>query len=181
MSHTRPSPEQLRVIEEFGIVTEAHGMPRMAGRILGRLLMCDPPHQSLSDLAEDVQASKGSVSTMTRLLIERNILERVTFGGDRNDYVRVRNGSIGEMFADTARHAERQALLLERACAVADDPSPEGLARLRDAYDFFSFMKDEFPALLERWQARRSSRSGAPPDAPTPGPTVSTTRRKEDE
>jgi len=167
LSHTSPSPEQLRVIEEFGIITEAHGMPRMAGRILGRLLMCDPPHQSLSDLAEDVQASTGSVSTMTRLLIQRNILERVTFPGDRHDYVRVRNGSIGEMFADTARHAERQALLLDRACAVADDQSPEGLARLREAYDFFSFMKDEFPALLERWQALRSRRTALTGEAAT--------------
>jgi DNA-binding transcriptional regulator GbsR (MarR family) len=172
----------MQLIEEFGIVTEARGMPRMAGRILGRLLMCSPPHQSLSRLAEDVQASKGSVSTMTRLLIQRNILERVTFPGDRQDYVRVRNGSIGEVFTDTASHAERQALLLERALAVADDRSPEGLARLRDAYDFFSFMKDEFPALLERWQARHSRHADAATHtAARLNADDPTTRTKEDE
>lgn len=183
MNHIPPSPEQMRVIEEFGIITETHGMPRMAGRILGRLLMCHPPHQSLSNLAEDVQASKGSVSTMTRLLIQRNILERVSFPGDRQDYVQVRGGSIGEMFTDIALHAERQALLLDRACAVADDRSPEGLARLREAHDFFSFMKDEFPALLERWQARRTRPAGPTPGTVTPRTpdTPPTTGTKEDE
>lgn len=171
----------MRVIEEFGIVSEAHGMPRMAGRILGRLLMCTPPHQSLSCLAEDVQASKGSVSTMTRLLIERRIVERITFPGDRQDYVRVRSGSIGEMFTHTIRHADIQARLLERALTVADDHSTEGLARIREAHDFFSFMRDEFPALLERWQERQAHSADADPAQTTSRRTNPDPRTKEDE
>ncbi|MHB9149508.1 MAG: efflux RND transporter permease subunit [Thermoleophilia bacterium] len=36
----RDTPVQPQVIEDFGLAFEDQGMPRMAGRILGRLLMC---------------------------------------------------------------------------------------------------------------------------------------------
>ncbi len=49
---------------------------RMAGRMLGWLLICDPPHQSMNAIADVLQASKGSISTMTRLLIQLDLIER---------------------------------------------------------------------------------------------------------
>lgn len=142
----------------------------MAGRILGRLLMCDPPHQSLAHLGRDLQASKGSVSTMTRLLIDRRMAERVTFPGDRQDYIRVRSGSAGEVFRDVAQHAALQTRLLERALRVVDTDSPEGTARIREAHDFFSFMRDEVPTLLERWEVRHAT-AALSPDPPLSGAT----------
>lgn len=155
------------MIEEFGLIFEAHGIPRMAGRILGRLLMCHPPHQSLAQLGRDLQASKGSVSTMTRLLIDRRMAERVTFPGDRLDFIRVRSGSAGELFRDVAQHSALQTRLLERALEVVDDASPEGTARIREAHDFFSFMRDEVPTLLARWEARRAAAALSPDPAPS--------------
>jgi DNA-binding transcriptional regulator GbsR (MarR family) len=158
-----PSDEQLLVIEDFGLVFEAHGMPRMAGRILGRLLMCDPPHQSMNQLAETLGASKGSVSTMTRLLIDKGMVERLCFPGDRHDYFRIRSGTTSDMFREQMRHAKAELDLFERAMLVADDRSDEGLRRLRDAHDFFEFIQQEIPALLERWEMNReSSRDNTP-------------------
>jgi DNA-binding transcriptional regulator GbsR (MarR family) len=153
----RPSDEQLLVIEDFGLVFEAHGMPRMAGRILGRLLMCDPPHQSMNQLAEALGASKGSVSTMSRLLIDKGMVERLCFPGDRHDYFRVRSGTTSDMFRDQMRHAKAQLDLFERAMLVADDRSDEGLRRLRDAHDFFAFIQREIPELLRRWEITRAT------------------------
>ena len=49
---------------------EQIGYPRMAGPILGWLLICDPPVQSTGELADVLGASKESLSTMTRLLIQ---------------------------------------------------------------------------------------------------------------
>ncbi len=60
---------------------EEMGFPRMAGRILGWLLICDPPEQSAGQLAGVLQASKGSLSTMTRLLIQMGLVERVGLPG----------------------------------------------------------------------------------------------------
>ena len=54
-------------VEEVGIVFEQTGLPRMAGRILGWLLIAEPPHQSTEQLINALMASKGSISSMTRL------------------------------------------------------------------------------------------------------------------
>ena len=46
-----------RFVEEVGIFFEQQGMPRMAGRILGCLLISDSPHQTTGELAEALLAS----------------------------------------------------------------------------------------------------------------------------
>ena len=46
-------------VEEVALVFEEIGLIRMAGRILGWLLISNPPYQSADELAEALQASKG--------------------------------------------------------------------------------------------------------------------------
>jgi DNA-binding transcriptional regulator GbsR (MarR family) len=152
-----PSAEQQELIEEFGLVFETHGMPRMAGRILGRLLMCSPPHQSMTHLAGALQASKASISTTTAMLAQMGFVERLALPGDRQDYFRVRPTSTVMHVRDMTRRLQAQLALVERGMAVADDQSPEGLARLMQARDFFRFMATELPALLERWEQTRAA------------------------
>lgn len=152
MSETAAQPQ---VIEDFGLAFEDQGMPRMAGRILGRLLMCDPPHQSMNQLVETLGASRGSVSSMTRLLIDRGVIERLSLPGDRHDWFRIRTGSMTDIFREHTQRSIIPLRLLERAMEAADDRSVDGLVRLREARDFLAFMQRELPTLLERWDALR--------------------------
>ena len=54
--------EEKKFIEEVGIVFEQTGLPRMAGRIFGWLLLSDPPHQSNIQLAEALKVLKDNSS-----------------------------------------------------------------------------------------------------------------------
>jgi DNA-binding transcriptional regulator GbsR (MarR family) len=157
-----PSAEQQELIEEFGLVFEVHGMPRMAGRVVGRLLMCWPPHQSMTHLAEALQASKASISTTTAMLVQMGFVERLTFPGDRQDYFRVRPTSTAIHVQEMARRLRAQLALVERGLAVADSQTTEGLARLVQARDLFGFMARELPALLERWEQTRAAATADP-------------------
>ena len=56
--------EERHFVEDVGITFEQTGLPRTAGRIFGWLLISDPPHQSTSELAEALMASRGSISSM---------------------------------------------------------------------------------------------------------------------
>jgi DNA-binding transcriptional regulator GbsR (MarR family) len=49
----------------------------LAGRVYGWLLICDPPQQSLTDLAQMLWVSKASVSTVARQLQEGGMIERL--------------------------------------------------------------------------------------------------------
>ena len=80
--------EAKNFVEEVGIAFEQTGLPRMAGRVFGWLLISDPPYQSSTELAEALMASKGSISTTTRLLIQLGLAERFVIPGERHDNFR---------------------------------------------------------------------------------------------
>src|SRR5664280_2152746 len=88
-----------RFVEELGVLLELEaGTPRMVGRTLGWLLVCDPPEQSAAELAQMLQASKGSISTATRLLLRMGFIERARFRGERFDRFRAQPEAWDEFF-----------------------------------------------------------------------------------
>ncbi|WP_460527165.1 hypothetical protein [Flindersiella endophytica] len=57
-------------VEEIGLYFAGVRLPRMPGRILGWLLVCDPPHQSAEELAAALQVSSGSISVHASTAME---------------------------------------------------------------------------------------------------------------
>ncbi len=72
-------------IELMGLIYQADGAPRIAGRIFGLLLVEDEPH-ALQDIAERLQVSKASASTNARLLAEKGVIRLTTKPGVRQDF-----------------------------------------------------------------------------------------------
>ena len=145
--------EEYRFVEEVGIVFEHTGLPRMAGRIFGWLLISDPPHQSTDELAEALLASKGSISTSTRLLIQIGLIERLSLPGVRHDYFRLR--------PDAWRHMIKHGLedevkmfrqLAERGLELPSGKTPLSRRWLEEMRDMYTFFERELPTLLERWE-----------------------------
>jgi DNA-binding transcriptional regulator GbsR (MarR family) len=147
--------EEKHFVEEFGIAFEQIGMPRMAGRILGWLFISDPPHQSTDQLAEALMASKGSISTVTRLLIQIGLIERISLPGVRHDYFRIRPGALQHQLKQGVEQVAMFRKLAERGLELMEGKAPlarQGLEEMRDMYAFF---EREFPSLLERWEQER--------------------------
>ena len=147
--------EKKGFVEEVGLLFEQTGLPRMAGRILGWLLISDPPHQTTSDLTEALLASKGSISTVTRLLIRIGLIERTSLPGERRDYFRIKPGAwhqfMGESLAQTT--ALRQ--LAERGLELLEGEAHLNRQWLEEMRDMYAFFEREFPALMERWEQER--------------------------
>jgi len=74
-----------RFIEQMGIVAQGDGVPRIAGRMMGLMIFDGRPY-SFSELATELQVSRGSVSTNARVLERQGIIERTAIPGDRQDY-----------------------------------------------------------------------------------------------
>ena len=77
MDQRTRNEEQRRLVEEFGLLYEQMGGTRMAGRVSGYLLMCDPPVQSLTQIAEALGVSKAAVSGAARVLLQFGVVELV--------------------------------------------------------------------------------------------------------
>ena len=85
MPETTLAPAAERYIERMGLLWEAEGLPRIAGRMLG-LLALQPEAASLDDIASALGVSKASVSADARQLERLALAERVSRPGDRRDY-----------------------------------------------------------------------------------------------
>jgi len=112
--------KQQRFVEEVGLFFEQRGLPRMAGRILGWLLICDPPHQTASELADALLASKGSISSMTRMLIRLGIIERTVLPGQRRDYFLIKPDAWNAVMKESLTKISEFRSLLERGLEMLE-------------------------------------------------------------
>lgn len=146
-----------RFVEEVALAFEQGGLARIAGRILGLLLVADPPHRSSAELAEALGASKGSVSTMTRMLLRLGLLERVAIPGERSTHFRLAADGFARLFEGEIVRIVAFRQLADDGLTRLSGLRPEGsLQRLRDLRDLYAFFEREMPALIERWHAERA-------------------------
>ena len=147
--------EMKRFVEEVGIFFEQAGLPRMAGRILGWLMIAEPPHQTTGELEEALMASKGSISTMTRLLIRIGLIERISLPGQRRDYFRIKPGASYQLLKDSLAQTTAFRQLIERGLELIEGKAHVNRQWLEEMRDMYAFFEREFPALLERWEQER--------------------------
>jgi len=149
--------EKAHFIEEVGLMFELVGLPRMAGRILGWLLISEPVQQSSSHLAEVLQASKGSISTTTRLLIQIGLIERVSLPGDRRDYFQIKPHAWSQMTEQRISQISAFRKLAERGLDLLKDTPPPLQKRLQEMRDIHAFLERELPLLHQRWEAEEAA------------------------
>lgn len=144
------------LVEEFGIYFEKVGLQRMAGRIIGWLLICDPPHQTMQDLCDVLQASKSAVSVATRQLITLYLIERISLPGERRDYFRASSDMWNRSFHARMHQLTELRQLAERGIKLlANESEAEHFKRLELMRDANAFMESEFPKLLEQWDEEK--------------------------
>jgi len=154
----RTREKRKEIVEDFGMFFEQMGFPRMAGRIWGWLLTCDPPQQTAAELAEAVHASRGSVSTMTRLLVQIGAIEKVGVRGERAAYYRIRPGGFAELLRAKMRFTTELRKLAEHGLGLVANESAGMRKNLEEYRDLCIFLEREFPALIDKWQRSRKKR-----------------------
>ncbi len=149
-----------RFIEALGMQLELEiGVPRMVGRVLGWLLVCDPPQQSAAELAESLQASKGSISTATRVLLRNGLIERVRFRGERFDRFEATPEAWDEFLWREEQFAEPRRVLRLGLDALAGEP-PARRARLEELDWMYAWWQERIGRLHAQYLADRRRARG---------------------
>lgn len=82
--------DALAWVEEVSAFFERQeGLPPITGRILGWLMICDPPEQSAAEIATAIKASRASMTTNIRQLVTVGLVRRCTWPGQRTAYYRI--------------------------------------------------------------------------------------------
>jgi DNA-binding transcriptional regulator GbsR (MarR family) len=144
-------------IERMGLALESDGLPRTAGRIFGLLLVSEEP-RSLDDLAAELQVSKASVSTNTRLLEQRGVLEQVSRPADRRDYYRVPRDLFTHTMAQRLARWQRFHEAIGDARSRIPIRSRVVLKRLEEFEEGYAYMSQVIQEALTEWPAVRGKR-----------------------
>ena len=129
--------------------SKSYGLPPMTGRVFAWLLVCDPPEQTAAELAEELEASKGSISGATGMLVRARLIERLRIRGERADRFRVRPNSSGEQLRDPGI-AQARELLAQGLEALKDEPAKRR-ERLEEVDAFYAWWESRSDGLVDEW------------------------------
>lgn len=174
MLHGKPTDDRHRserlLVEEYGLLFEEMGGTRMEGRVMGWLLLADPPVQSLTEIADGLGVSKAAVSTAARSLLQSGAVERVSEPGQRGDSYRSISGNLETVLRFD--HVTALGRLVDRSLDLLGDrdPTQSNYALLREIREFLDFLEAEVPGLMTRWRAHLAARRTDSPGDETTTP-----------
>lgn len=128
-------------IEDMGLMAQGDGMARIAGRILG-LLIFDGTSASFSDLADELQVSRGSISVNVRMLIDRGIIRKTAKPGDRQDYFQIGERPYEDIFTRLVTRAGQNAQTVRSTLERLGESDPARRARIADFEQFYEALAD---------------------------------------
>src|ERR1700722_12927927 len=125
--------------------TQHFGLPPITGRILGWLLICDPPEQSAGEIAEAIGASRASLTTSMRLLTAGNLVRRRHRPGERTAYFRIDDDAWEKVIRQRIAAMASLREITEDALTLIG-PDTARAARVRGAHVFFGWLSKAFAA-----------------------------------
>src|SRR5262245_3392062 len=142
-------------VEEMGAFLAGLGMTRMAGRMWGWLLICEPAEQTAAEIAEALQASRGSIRGTARTLANAGLVRRGTRRGDRREYFSAPAEALDQMLGSASSLYRQMRIIAEHGLAATADRSLESRARLQEFHDVMGFVEREVPLVISRFLADR--------------------------
>jgi DNA-binding transcriptional regulator GbsR (MarR family) len=155
VSETFPQPEGPEPLSEAfaTVIGQTMGWPPMAGRAAGVLLLSEQP-MTVQQLQDEIGASAGSVSEMTRLLIENGVVHRFKAPGARHFVYEWRSDAWVGCLEHQLHQTEQLRELAQNSLRQSDAlPDPQQ-RRIRDMADYYDFIVARLGSLLEDYRGR---------------------------
>lgn len=135
-------------IEKIGLMAQADGLPRIAGRVLG-LLVWDGAAVSFGELAQSLLVSRASISTATRILEQRRLIKRIAKPGQRQDFWQLADNPYSKMLEYFAGGMIRARGEIAQTIAQIPDDEAEIKARVQAYADFYRAMSEAVAKLAQ--------------------------------
>jgi DNA-binding transcriptional regulator GbsR (MarR family) len=143
----------MEFVEQMGGYFESNGLTRLAGRLLGWLLVCRPERQSAEDLAAALDASSGGISTNVRTLIQFGYVERLALAGDRRTYYRLRPNAFAAGERQRVRSMADLTVMADAGLRAMRGSPAGSTRRLEEMRSLLSYMQQALVDALDRFGA----------------------------
>ena len=142
-------------VERFALVLTQMGMQRMSARVLALFLCTDAATLTGTDIARELEVSPAAVSGAVRTLVQSGLVARAPVPGSRRDHYQLAGDTWTEAGVVKRDRLDALAALARDGLDVVAGDGPAA-DRLREMRDFYAFLAEEIPALLDRWRTART-------------------------
>ncbi len=151
-----PTDAEITFADHMGrFYARRFSFPPMVGRLLGYLAVCDPPEQSIGELAEALLASRSAIAGAVKVLETIHVVQRTRVAGDRMDRVRIAMTSSQSLGMDTSEYEELSELTREGLEVLRGAPAARR-AVLLEMSAFADFLVEQMPKMEKEWEKRRA-------------------------
>jgi predicted transcriptional regulator len=158
-----------RFVEHFASALVEAGVPRMPALVFVALLATDDGRLTADELTARLQVSRAAISGAIRYLGQVGLLRRERQPGSRREQYALHDDTWYELVARRERLLDLWITTSREGVGALGRSTPAG-TRLAESLAFFEFLREEMPAVLERWRKRRRTPAGLIPCA-EPGDT----------
>lgn len=135
-------------VEQLGLIAQADGLPRIAGRILGLMVIHGGPF-SFSELGVMLKVSRGSISTNTRVLENLGVIERTTRPGERQDYFKLHANPYVELMRGLQNRMKKSSLVVTNTKEQLPASDKDMQNRLSDLANFYQRFIDTTESMTD--------------------------------
>ncbi|MFF5120295.1 MarR family transcriptional regulator [Dactylosporangium aurantiacum] len=155
-------------VEDMARLLGDWGFPRMAGRVVFTLMASDERSLSAGELADRLGVSAAAISGAVRYLSQIAMVTREHVPGSRRDRYRLVDDSWYEVTVAKMTLLKTLADAAGEGAAAAGGPATPAGARLAGMRDFYNWVQERMPTLLDQWAEHKAAKAGQDPPAPTP-------------
>jgi len=152
-----PTDAQITFADHMGrYYATRFAFPPMVGRLIGYLAVCDPPEQTIAELADALLASRSAITGAAKVLETIHVIQRSRSAGERMDRIRIDLSAPEAMGMDSSEYQEMGQLAREGLEVLKDAP-PERRANLLEMRAFADFLVEQMVRFENDWKERRAA------------------------
>jgi DNA-binding transcriptional regulator GbsR (MarR family) len=138
--------------ERLSRMLEEVGFPHTVARVYTSLTLAEGEGLSTSDLVDELQVSKASISHATQFLSQTQFVERYRVPGSREAHYRILKGVWGPILAKKFAAISYIRQTVDEAIEITE--SEKAMERLGEMHEVYSFFEQEFAEVQARWDER---------------------------
>jgi len=152
-----PTDAQITFADHMGrYYATRFAFPPMVGRLIGYLAVCDPPEQTIAELADALLASRSAITGAAKTLETIHVIRRSRSAGERMDRIRIDLSSPQAMGMDMTEYQEMGQLAREGLEVLKDAPA-QRRAVLLEMSAFADFLVEQMARFEQDWKERRTA------------------------
>src|SRR6478736_3331492 len=140
-------------VEKIGIMIEQMGHAPVPGRIVAYLMLSEPPYRDFYEIQAFLKASKSSISTALKQLMQADVVSYITFSGNRRRYFQINTQGLFNLIKQQFKQGEIINNMISETLQHRKHSEFQRFNReLKEVIDFSTYIHKGIDKLVANWK-----------------------------